>query len=290
MSGFSGTRRDVLRRGAAAVGAATVAGNAGCMGLLGSGGGYAQWVPEPGTIRDRDHYHVSAFDFTSLVEHEDELPDEGWNFDSVEDIWAPADVDWEAVELYLRFGEVTIVAADFERSEVVESFEDEDYGAEAEYEGYTTMLGPDERRVAGVGGSALVLAGRAYGDFEDPEDVFETVIDTKNGDEGRYVDEDEHFGELAQRLGEGDIVDGYGHEPTETNQVAVGHRYDVMGADTDAKKVLVFEGDEFMGHVEDWFEGEKDDGAYDAWEDVELARNGQSAVITGTVPTDEISR
>jgi hypothetical protein len=50
MSGFSGTRRDVLRRGAAAVGAATVAGNAGCMGLLGSGGGYAQWVPEPGTI------------------------------------------------------------------------------------------------------------------------------------------------------------------------------------------------------------------------------------------------
>jgi len=50
MSGFSGTRRDVLRRGAAAVGAATVAGNAGCMGLLGSGGGYAQWVPEPGTM------------------------------------------------------------------------------------------------------------------------------------------------------------------------------------------------------------------------------------------------
>lgn len=298
MSNLSGTRRDVLRRGAAAIGAATIVSNAGCMGILGGGGGsYSQWLPEPGTLEDEDHYGVSVLNLKSLSNQEDEFDDESVNFEQFEERWAPADVDWEDVSMLLTwFQGVRVIEADYNKEDVIEDFEDDDYDDEAEYEGFTLMLSPNERRMAAVDGSAIVLSQG----LEDPEDALEDIIDTKNGDEDRYGDDSDDFSEMTDELGNGDLVNVMMQEPADDtnvergvfeNHVGTGRVNNVNGDETDGTWVLVFEDEDDVdvGDVEDWVEASQDSGGeFENWEDVEVNASGRSVVVEGTIDTDEI--
>jgi|AntRauTorcE11897_2_1112592.scaffolds.fasta_scaffold09891_3 hypothetical protein len=298
MGDLSGTRRDVLRRGAAAIGVATLAGNAGCMGLLG-GGSYSSWLPEPGTIGDSDHYRFTKLNMQGLAEDEDELADET-DFEGFEDTWAPADVDWDDVSMLLRFEGVSVVQADFETEDIVDDFEDEDYDEEEEYEGYKLLFGPKERSMAAVGDDTLVLAGMSYRGVEDPQDAVEDVIDTENGDEDRYEDDSDDFDEMIDELGDGDIVIGSTMEPADEtvdergqfeNQVAEGRVLDVNGDETDGKWVLVFEDEDDVDvdDVEDWVDASQDNGGdFEDWDDVEVSESGRTVVVEAIADTDDI--
>lgn len=302
MSDFSGTRRDVLRRGAAAIGAATIAGNAGCMGFLGGGSGsYSSWLPETGTIGDSDHYDFTKLNLQAFAEDEDEFDDENVNFEGFEDTWAPADVDWDDVSMLLRFNGISIVQADFETEDVVDDLEDEDYDEEEEYEGYKLMLGPDETSMAAVGDGTLVLAGMgSRGGVREPQDAVEDIIDTENGDEDRYEEDSDDFDELTDELGDDDIVSGSTMEPADEtveergqfeNQVAQGETLDVNGDETDGTWVLVFEDEDDVDvdDVEDWVEASQDQGGeFENWDDVEVSESGRNVVVEATADTDEI--
>lgn len=294
MMGFVGMRRDVLRRGAAAIGAATVAGNAGCMGVLG-GSDYSDWLPAPHIIDSGDHYGVQGLDLQSLSENEDRL--DGWNLADYEDRWAPAAVAWGTVEMALRFSGQLVVEAEFEQSEVVSAYAGADYTETGEHEGYVLLRGPEERRAAAVGGGALVLAGGVSGDVEDPEKAIGAVIDAKKGNVDRYVDDSDHFDELVDRVDEGDFVTGLTHDLVENpsergffeNQVARGQLWNVEGEQTKGKWALVFDeaDDVDVDALEKWAGPTQDESDFEftKWRDFEVTKNGRAAVIEATADT-----
>jgi hypothetical protein len=292
------TRRQVLRRGTAAVGAMTIAGSAGC--LSGGGAGdYAGWLGDPEEIEASDYYTFTKINYVGLAEYEDEFSTDT-EFDSIERFWGPAAVAWDDVSMYVRYGSVQVLAAEFEQSEQVGDFEDADYTEDGEYEGYTVLVGPDEEQAVGVGDGVLVLAGFGFSRPSDPVGLVETAIDTSEGNEDTYRDANEDVGVLLDELGDGHLVTGAGLEETEQGapeggyfegQVAEGRRLEVDGEDTSGKWVLVFasEDDVVVEDVETWTdESTASGGQLEDWEDVSVDSNGRVATITGTVPTDSM--
>jgi hypothetical protein len=284
----------------AAVGATALASSAGCLGILGGGGGgHKQWLPEPGTLGDGDHYSFSLVNYSSLEQHEDEFDDDT-DLGSVEDTWQPADVNWEDVTMYLRFQGMTVLNAKFDSAEIVESFEDEDWDDATEHEGYTVMLSSDETRAVGVGNNTLVSNGFGFGGSDDPVDAVEDVVDTKKGEEDRYVAESEDFSTVVNKVGSGDIVSAGSMEETGTDepesgqfrdQVGQGRALTVNGETTKGKWVLLFkDGDDVdLDDVQDWVETSQDeDGRFEDWEDMSYNKNGRAAVVTGKVDTDRL--
>lgn len=297
MSDLSGTRRDVLRRGAAAIGAATIVSNAGCLGILG-GGGYLQWLPEPGTIGDDDHYGFNMLEYSSLEEYEDEFSSDT-DLDSIEARWAPADIDWEDVSMLLLFNGMQVIEGEFEKESIIDDLDDEDFDDEDEYEGFQVMLSEDESVAAAVSDDVFVRAGFG-GARDDAEGALEDVIDTSNGEEDRYVDDNEAFGELTDKLDTEHVVSGSTMEAVDDgepergrfeNQVADGQTLNIDGETTEGKWVIVFEeeDDVDVGDVEDWVETSQDnDGRFEDWDDVEVGSNGRSAIVEATADTDDV--
>lgn len=296
MGELTGTRRDVLRSTGAALGAATLASSAGCLGVLG-GNEYAQWLPEPGTVGGPDHYSFSKFGYSALEEHEDEFGAET-DFDVVEMAWAPADVDWEDVTMHLSFDGVNVVAAEFDREDVVDDFADEDVDEDGEHEGYTVLENSNESAAVAVGDGTFVTAGFGFGQLDDPVDAVEAVVDTREGEEDAYLEDSDAFDELTDELDDGDSVTGVTTEPTTTDdpaagefehQVAQGRSWTVNGDETNGQWVLVFEeeDDVDIDDVEEWVTT-SDDREFEDWDDFEYATNGRTAVVRAVADTDDL--
>lgn len=305
MEELSDTRRGILRKGAVALGAATITGSAGCTDSLGDGGGgdggggagYTRWLPEPGIIGDTDQYGFNATNYSSLEEHADEFSDDV-DLDAIEDSWVVG-AGWEEVTMFLRFNGMRLIEAGFERADAVTAYEDEGFSGEDEYEGFQIMLGPGGEASVGVGDDVVVTGGFRAGPVGAPQDAVETVIDTNNGDETRYVDESEAFGELTDRLGTGNVVAGSTTAPMSAgqsdptsgrfeNQVARGRRITVDGGTTDGRWVVVFAGesDVDVDSVNQWVEASQNQ--FGSWNDITVDANGRSAVIEATADTSSV--
>lgn len=302
MSGDELTRRRMMRNATAAVGAATLAGSAGCLGSLpfvgGGAGAYKKWLPDPGELNsESDHYRFSYIDMSTIVDNEDEF-DEGTieDIEGVEDIWSPVSVDWDETSDLIFFQAAYVVQGDFSKDDVVSDLEDEDWDDDTDHEGFTIMLDEGEDRGMAVSDGTIVITSAFQGD---PVDQAETIIDTSNGDEDRYVDEEEDMKALVNALGGGTVVRGGTMEEVDEgqaesgrfdHQVAQGRTMRVNGETSKVRYVVVYEekDDVDTGDLEDWVEENEDtDQEFDDVEDVSYKQNGRTGIIEGTMDTDE---
>lgn len=292
------TRREMMRQGGAAVGAASLLGTAGCLDSIPFIGGakYKSWLPAPDVLGDGDHYSFQYINLKQVANNEDEFSDETVDgFSNIEQLWSPIDLDWDEANWVLAFQGSYVVNAGYDQDSVAGDLEDEDFSDDTDHEGYTIYLGPNERRAFAIDGSNIVLVGG-----EDPVDNAEAVIDTDNGNEDRYVDESDDMNTLVGALGSGTTVSGRTmEEPSEENvesgrfenMVAGGQSTSVNGSTSNGKYVVVYEdsSDVDTGDLEDWVEASQDnDGQFADWEDLNYNSNGRKGVIKASIDTDEL--
>ena len=294
------TRRAMLRRTLATAGAGALLGTAGCSGLnplSGGAGAYADWLPVPDDIGDRDHYQFAAVDTETLAANEDELSEE-FDVSSLEESWSPVDIDWEDTSMILLFRSVVVIRDGFTREDVVDDLEDEDYDEDGEHQGHTMLVGPYELSAFAVGDQTLVLQTSAY--QSDPVDTVEAVLDAKNGDEERYGDDSEDMATLQGELGSATVVSGRTMEEVDNdnpdvgrfdNMVAEGSTTTIDGETADRTWVVIYESadDVDTDDLEDWVdENDSNGGTFDDVDDISYSQNGRAGIVTGTSDTDEI--
>lgn len=294
------TRRGMLRRSAATVGAGTLLGVAGCSSVnpFGGGGGvYANWLPVPDDIGDSDHYQFIYLDTENLEANEDELPD---NFDLsfFESRWNPVDIDWEDTSTILSFDSIVIADAEFTREDAVEDLEDEDFEEDTDHEGYTLYLGPNELQAFALNDSYVLVAFGAY--TSDPIEMLEAVIDANSGEAERYGEDSEDMSALVDALGGGSVVTARTtEEPDNDNpeagrfdhMVARGNEATIDGDTADRRWVVVYESAEDVdtGDLEDWVDAnDGSDETFDDVDDISFNQNGRLGVISGTSDTDDL--
>ncbi len=281
-----------------------VAGLAGCSAVTDAipfvGGSYTDWVFEPGAVGDDDHQIVSFTDYRTIVDNEDAFDSDYYDesFESNEDSFPLETVDLDVEDVQSR---VTIggfggrIAAEYEREAVATELEDEDYDDDTEYEGYTVYLGPNERRAVGIDGSNVLYSRTTFTSDADPVEIVEALIDAKNGEEDRYVDESEGFKGVSDELGSPTFAFLRTQDPPEeTNaengrfeeNVAGGFGATVNGETTNLGTVLVFdsEDDVDMDGVEEYADTEQ----FDEWDDLSTTQAGTAVLIEGQVDTDDL--
>lgn len=296
------TRRSVLRRGSAAVGAGALASLAGCTdavnSVVGGGGDYQSWLPEPGEIGDRDHLSFTYLDLAAFANNEDELSDETADgIETVESYWDPINVDWDEASSVLLVSEVVVAEAEYDIEDAVEDLEDADFDEETDHEGYRIFV----REGRGIGvGNGRIITTTPFSRLEDPEDVIETIIDVNNGEEDRYVDESDDMATLVDALGSGASVSGRTtEEPGEPRpesgsfdeMVARGSRGRINGETSNRKYVVVYEDENGvdLDELEEWVDAnDGSDERFDDLDDIEYDQQGRKGIITGTIDTDEI--
>lgn len=299
MSDTGLTRRAILRRSVATVGAGAIASTAGCGGLnpLGGGGPYIEWLPAPDEL-DEDHYGFFYFDMDAIESTEDQFDDDSFDPESFQQAWDPVSVDWEDTSMVLSLASNIVVEADFDRGSVAEDLEDADYDDDTDHEGYTIFLGPAELRAFAVSDSDIVVTGGGYNPG-DPVDIAEVIIDATTGNVARYADENEDMSTLVGELGAGTFVSGSTREQPETaspgngvfdDMVASGSTTEVNGDTADETWVVVYDtaDDVDTGDLEDWVDENSDDGEFADVDDISYTQNGRMGIITGTIDTDDI--
>jgi len=296
------SRRRTLKLSVATASAGMFGGLAGCSNVpfIGGGADYTQWAFEPGTVSDSDHLSASFVDYATIVDNEDSFDSDYYesNFENTEDSFPinAADLGVEDLNWQVSVsGYGGAVVADYNQEDVVGELEDNDFDDETDHEGYTIYLGSDEGRAVGIDGSTLVHSSGGFGTDESPDAIVEALIDTSVGEEDRYVDENEHFAALSDEWGSPTVAFGSTQEPSEETNAqngqfegttANGISIQVNGDTTDAKVAYVFEeeGDVDMDDVEEY----ADTDQFDDLDDIGTSQNGNVAVITGTIDTDDL--
>ncbi|GAB3689347.1 hypothetical protein GCM10028857_24570 [Salinarchaeum chitinilyticum] len=305
---MEGSRRRFLKASGAVVGTGLLGASAGCTGILGGGGGgggsgltaHTDWYFEPGAIADTDHHTISYQGTMEIANNEDQFDSDYYDDteQSFEDSYEYLGLDFDEVESRTYFGGflATLLSGyTVDRSEIVESLEDNDYEDDDEYEGVQVFLGPNESRAVGVTNNEIVVTSGSWNTDDEAIDVLETAVDTYNGEEDRYVDENENFAALTSRLNGGTFGFAATHEETEETDapngrfegaVAQGSASDVKGETMDIQAIYLFDSadDIDMGDVED-YRDESD--SFDDIDDVSLNRSGRSVIISGTMDTDD---
>ena len=293
------SRRDALR----GIAGATITGMAGCLsgvpGVQGSGGSaYMDWLYEPGTFGDNDHYSFQVAHPGDVVEYEDELSSEAVETfeELVEDRYEILDLDIDDVNQIIMTGSSHVFTGSFDVEDIDDELSDEDYDDD-EYEGYDVYVSPEERQAFGIKSDVVVQASEARSD--DAEDVLEESIDTKLGETDRYVDESEAFRELVDQLQTGVYMSGGTHEEYDEtavesgqleNEVASGLSVRITGEDSKLQSVHVFEeaDDIVIDDVEDVADEIENWAYFEDVDDIEISKAGRAAIISGTLETDEI--
>jgi len=214
------SRRKLLRISGVTAGTSAVGALTGCLGGVpladsASIGSYSDWLYEPGTGSDNEHYRFQ-FSQPSYIEENEDSFDE-WLYDnitSVDETYSFLDLDIEDIDMFLYFDQaVTVLAGSYTTEDIIEELEDNDYDEETDHEGYTIYLAEDEATAVGVGDRALLVATNIY---QEAVDLVETVIDTELGEEDRYMSESSTFSTLSDNLDTGAFISGTTHEPTES--------------------------------------------------------------------------
>ncbi|AQL43672.1 hypothetical protein BV210_13600 [Halorientalis sp. IM1011] len=296
------TRRDALKAGAATAGLTALSGCNAIEDAIPFIGGvnYTDWAFEPGTVTDADHLTISYLDYGTVVENESEFDSDYYeeSFESNEDSFPLSAVNLDVEDVSVRVGVSGyggMFEADYNQDDVASHLGDEDYDEDTTHEGYTIYLGSDENQAVGIDGNRIVHGSSGFLTDANPVDIVETLIDTAKGDENRYVDDSQPFADLSDELGTTTILLASTQDaPDETDaengqfegNVASGFSSSVDGQTTAVKVVFVFENesDVDMGDIETY----ADTDSFDNLNDVSTNRNGNRAIISGTVDTDEL--
>jgi len=296
------TRRSVLRTGAAASSVAALGGLAGCSSVPFVGGGgasFSQWLYAPDAIGDSEHYFFNYTDDQTVRNNEDNFDSDFFDRqESSEDDWplSQMDVDYDEVTNSLGLGTGGVINGSFNKEDVVDALDDNDFDDEDDdYSGYAIYQKNDQRAVGVTGGQAVYTqAGFSGGDVE-VVDAVEAIIDTSNGEEDRYADENEDMQALLNQIGGGTFAFGRTQEEAdETNtdrsqfegQVGFGVDATVNGETTSFTYALVFDDADGAedADIEDWAD---DSENFEDIDDVSVNQNGRTVVVSGQGDTDE---
>lgn len=182
---------------------------------------YTQWAYAPDVL-DSDHYQFFSLDPISIDEIEDEFDDN--TFDQLEGIERevePSGIDFDEMGSFLSLqGHSIFTSSEFEsEEELLDELDDEaDLDDDDEIGDYTVVYDDDDdlNRGAAVNGNTVILTqGNLSRRENNAEDVLEAIIETKAGEEDRYIDENDDFNLLTEKLGQATIVAGRTHEEFE---------------------------------------------------------------------------
>jgi len=303
-----GTRRSVLKTGAAVGGLAITGSLAGCSDLLGGGGlGYTNWLYAPGAAEQSgegnetengtedegvSHYLFSFLNYQKLRANEDNFG-EGYN----ESEWISSyplqqmGVDYDAVDsrIGIGFGGYRVVDGSFSQDEVVGTLEDNDFEEESGHADYTVLRSSTQtglQKVLAIDGGTVVSA-RAFS-HQGPRDTVEALIDAKRGVEDRYVDVNEDMDLLTDELGTG--VQGVGRSQAEAEetdlasetfagQVASGGVLEIDGDTATQTWAFVFadSDDVDTGPVEEWTETAQ---RFELDDEISVSASGRVVTVT----------
>jgi len=305
------TRRSVVRRSLATASLGGVLATAGCSDVTDQSGGddnttpdedeesepapervYADWLPAPAELDDRDHYsftHVTVSDYES---NEDRIDTESYDPSGLEDSWRPLTFDAEDTSRFTTIGTSLVVEADFSRTDAVSTLEDEGFEEDSEHNGYTLVVEEGDGQVFAVGDGTLVIA--------DETGIAETILDTEAGDAERYDEASDDMATLIAELGAGSFVTGGTRDEPDRpdpetgqfqNMVANGNATTINGDTFGGKVVVVYESadDVDTDDLETWVRA--NDGPeqrFDGIEDVTYSNEGRKGIITGSGETSDI--
>lgn len=296
-------RRTVLRTTG---GIGIISGLTGCLGgnpissLRGGSPSFADWLYEPGSVIDVDHYSIEYYNISPFVKSEDEFDKDIEIEDSSLEL---VDLDFDDLSGFLSFyyrGPAILGArvlfGSFDLEEISEELEEQDFddsSSQSNFEifsrDYTSEI---DLNAVGVSESALICG------FD--EEYVETLIETSIGENDRYQEESEDFNELLAALQGGDYIRGYTREEESQDNpeyglfkdlVAYGMHYRIRGETSDIRHVLVFEDerDADTDDVEEWVSESDDRGeTFDDVDDPTIKASKRVIRIDGTIDTDDI--
>lgn len=290
------TRRSLLKASAAA-GAAALAG---CSSILGGGSAGAsgsQWLYQPGTVGDVDHYLALRYQPAAIAERAANFDDDV--YDAMRSFGSSArdlvGFEFGTTDAQLAFGKNAVLAADFEADDVTSTLEAEEFSDEDAYKEYDVYVGPDEDAAVGIGSSEVVVARSTgiFGSADNAEAVLEGILDVNAGDAESYAADSADFDALTDAFDDGAVQSMRTHEETESTdtddgdfagEVARGIDSTLVddGIETTFVRVFNEAADIDDGDLEDWV---ATDDVFDEFQDVEIATNGRVVEVTGTEAT-----
>jgi len=299
MQGNGRTRREVVQLGGGAAGLAVTGGLAGCSALPFFGGppGYADWLYAPGTVDDRNHLQYRKGKLDQLRGNAEELGGAINSYRATEQQWPMVTMNLqfdqvdEAFRIGPRSGRIT---GDFEANTVGNALTNKGFEEEGDYGDYTLYVEPS--RAAGlVDGEAIYCDETEFTDDFEPRQYVEAVIDTKNGDGERYIDESEPFKQLTTRVGDATLVGGLTYDKVDdgdpgqgllADSVGAGFAINVNGENSTVKRVVVYESEDDvdMDAVSEFADSDQ----FSAVDDPSTNQREVTAVIKGTAPTSDL--
>jgi len=288
------SRRELIR--ASAVAGATAV--AGCSSILGGGGSAdagRNWLYEPGTVADVDHYLALRYAPATVAERGANFDDDV--YDAMRAFGSSArdlvGFEFASTDAQLAFGKNAVLETDFEADDVAARLEGEDFGSEGSYGEFDVYVGPDEDAAVGVGSDAVVVARSTgiFGSADNAESILEAILDVNAGDAQSYVEDSADFEALVDATGDGDVQSVRTHPETDATdtdegefagEVARGIDSTVVDdASIETTFVRVFNeaSDIDEGDVEDWVDASE---LFDDFEDVDVSTDGRVVEVTGT--------
>lgn len=296
-------RRDVLK-GGAALGAASVTGLSGCLGVLGGGSGeFQNWLIDPYLLPGRpDRYGVVSLSPSSLEEHSGELDSDDWD-----SIRSYAVERYEFTRLYAdeidrvtrgsggyQNGGFGVVQGSLDRESVGEDLRRADYRSLEDYQGYGIYEYDEDAQVGvALDGSTMATAS-SFGDA-DAVRVVEDLVDVQRGEARSYGEVNDRFSALMDASSPGDIFYATTQDPTDEtqpeqgrfrNQVGLSATASVNGEDSDLELVVSFlnDRDPRERDFEEWTRADR----FRLWRDLEISIDGATATIQGTTMTRDV--
>ncbi|MFC6951834.1 hypothetical protein [Halorubellus litoreus] len=289
------TRRSLLKVTAAS-GAVALAG---CSSILGGseGASETQWLYQPGTVGDVDHYLSLRYKPSAIAERAANFDDDV--YDAMRSFGSSArdlvGFEFGTTDAQLAFGKNAVLAADFETDDVASTLEAEEFSGEDTYKNYDVYVGPDEDAAVGIGSSEVVVARSTgiFGSADNAEAVLEGILDVNAGDAESYTADSEDFKALTDAFGDSAIQSMRTYDETESTDTDDGDFAGEVARGIDS--VLVDDGIETTfvrvfneasdideGDIEDWVDA---DDTFDEFQDVEISTNGRVVQVTGTEAT-----
>jgi hypothetical protein len=294
------SRRTLLRTTAVAGTAAL----AGCSGVLSRGRGpaaaFGDWLYEPGTVADTDHYLALRYTPGAIAERASSF--DGTVYDVLKAFGSRSrDIvgfGFAQTDAQLVFGKNSVLTADFESSDVEATLRDDDFAADGTYGEFDVFLGPNEDVAVGIGDSNVVVARDSgiFGGGVEAERILRAIVDTEAGDAQRYVDDDTDFGTLVDELGDGAVQSARSHEETDSTDTddgefagevarGIGSSFVEDGIETTFALVFDEASDVDTNDIDDWVSANDGDGTFANFESVDVSTSGRTALVTGTEPT-----
>ena len=297
------TRRRLLKQSGYVAGTATLVGLGGCIGPAGapigtqpaqSSGAFHQWVPEPGTTADRDHYQFYRLEPEPIDEYNDELTDDA--FAAFESFAAPLtflDVDFDEMTELIVAPASWVVRGDYEVEDVIEELEDEDFDDDDELEGYELFVDDrTEKFAAGVSSDSIVVGQRTT--EEDALDVVEALIETSVGEDDSYYAEEDAMATAVDALDPGVFFTARTHEERDETVAirgefehakAWGLALDLTDGEAMTRWAVVFEDADDIDteEIETWIET-----AFESFEDPEQSEAERTVVVEAGRDIDEV--